>query len=286
MARSQHAAIFCKARREFTGGIAQVSVVKFLSFWQELYDARFVLRELVRQQLILRYRRTVFGYFWTLFNPLLMMSVTAVVFSTIFKMDLKTYAIFLFAGMIPFTYFSSTVTQSGQALVGNEGLIKKIYIPRLLFPLSIAIALLIDSILTAIALLIIIFVIGGKPTTALLFIPMAYFLLFVFTIGVAQIMAICTVYFRDLQHIVGVLMQALLFLTPIFYKPEALTGKVTWVIAVNPLTQFVELFRRPIYGGELPPLATISVAAIISAASLVIGLWFFRRHENNVIFRL
>lgn len=259
---------------------------KLMSYWRELYDARFILRELVRQQLILRYRRTIFGYFWTLFNPLLMMSVTAVVFSTIFKMDLKTYAIFLFAGMIPFTYFSSTVTQSGQAFIGNEGLIKKIYIPRLLFPLSIAIALLIDSILTAIALLIIIFVIGGKPTVTLLFIPMAYLLLFLFTIGIAQIMTICTVYFRDLQHIVGVLMQALLFLTPIFYKPEALTGKITWLIAVNPLTQFVELFRRPIYGGELPSLATILVAAILSTASLLIGLWFFRRHENTVIFRL
>ncbi|MGN2390431.1 ABC transporter permease [Pelomicrobium sp. G1] len=264
----------------------EMPATKFLRFWHELYDARFILRELVRQQLILRYRRTVFGYFWTLFNPLLMMSVTAVVFSTIFKMDLKTYAIFLFAGMIPFTYFSSTVTQSGQALIGNEGLIKKIYIPRLLFPLSIAIALLIDSTLTAIALLIIIFVIGGTPTTALLFIPLAYLLLFFFTFGVAQIMTICTVYFRDLQHVVGVLMQALLFLTPVFYKPEALTGKVTWIIALNPLTQFVELFRRPIYGGELPPVETISAAVILSAASVAIGLWFFHKHENTVIFRL
>lgn len=264
----------------------EMSVAKFLRFWQEVYDARPVLRELIRQQLILRYRRTVFGYFWTLFNPLLMMSVTAMVFSTIFKMDLKTYAIFLFAGMIPFTYFSSTVTQSGQALIGNEGLIKKIYIPRLLFPLSIAIALLIDSILTAFALFIIIFTIGGKLTIALLFIPIAYLLLFFFTFGVAQVMAICTVYFRDLQHIIGVLMQALLFLTPVFYKPETLTGKVAWLITLNPLTQFVGLFRLPIYGGEFPPLETISTAVILSATSVAIGLWFFRLHENTVIFKL
>src|SRR3569832_2880104 len=97
---------------------------RILGYFSELYEFRFVLQQLVRQQLTLRYRRTVFGYLWTLFNPLLMMSVTAVVFSTIIKMDLKTYAIFLFSGMIPFIYFSTSVTQSGQSLIGNEGLIK------------------------------------------------------------------------------------------------------------------------------------------------------------------
>lgn len=258
-------------------------IIKYLS---ELYEFRNVLRQLVRQQLILRYRRTVFGYLWTLLNPLLMMSVTAIVFSTIFKIDLKTYAIFLFAGMIPFTYFSLSVTQSGQSLIGNEGLIKKIYIPKLLFPVGISFALLIDSALTAATLFIIILAIGGKLTFALLFIPIAYILLFFFTFGIALILTISTVYFRDLQHVIGILMQALLFLTPIFYKPESLKGKVAWVITLNPLTQFVELFRAPIYLGVLPATAVVLQATLLAALSLVVGFWFFRRHEHHVAFRL
>lgn len=259
---------------------------KFFQYLSELYEFRFVLQQLVRQQLILRYRRTVFGYFWTLLNPLLMMSVTAIVFSTIFKMDLKTYAIFLFAGMIPFAFFSTSVTQSGQSLIGNEGLIKKVYIPKLIFPLGISVALLIDSVLTATALFIIILAIGGNLTLALFFIPVGYLLLFLFSFGIALVMTISTVYFRDLQHVVGIFMQALLFLTPVFYKPEALQGKVSWVIALNPLTQFVELFRMPIYLGVFPEASTVLKAGFLSVLSLAVGLWFFRRHEHRVAFRL
>lgn len=256
------------------------------SYFVELYQYRYVLLQLVRQYLILRYRRTVFGYMWTLFNPLLMMSVTAVVFSTIFKMDLKTYAIFLFSGMIPFTFFSTSVTQSGQSLIMNEGLIKKIYIPKLHFPLGISLALLIDSVLTAASLFLIILVIGGKLTLALLFIPIAYILLFVFSIGIAMIMTISTVYFRDLQYVVGIVMQALLFLTPVFYKPEALAGKVAWLIILNPLTQFVELFRTPIYEGVFPDIDVVLRAVLLAVGSLIVGIWFFRKHEYNVAFRL
>jgi len=259
---------------------------RILGYFSELYEFRFVLQQLVRQQLTLRYRRTVFGYLWTLFNPLLMMSVTAVVFSTILKMDLKTYAIFLFSGMIPFIYFSTSVTQSGQSLIGNEGLIKKIYIPKILFPLGISVTLLIDNMLAGAALFMIILAIGGKLTFALLFIPIAYLLLFLFSFGIALIITISTVYFRDLQHVVGILMQALMFLTPIFYKPELLERKVEWLITLNPLTRFIELFRAPIYHGVVPETTVILQAVLFASLSLAAGLSFFRMHERRVAFRL
>jgi ABC-type polysaccharide/polyol phosphate export permease len=259
---------------------------KFTEYLSELYHFRFVLQQIIRQQLILRYRRTVFGYLWTLFNPLLMMSVTAIVFSTIFKMDLKSYAVFLFAGMIPFSFFSTSVTQSGQSLIGNEALIKKIYIPKLIFPLGICIALLIDSVLSAVALFAIILAIGGNLTMTLFFIPVSYVLLFLFSFGIALVMTISTTYFRDLQHVVGILMQALLFLTPVFYKPEFLQGKVAWFIALNPLTPFVELFRMPIYLGVFPDALIVLSSIFLSFLSLVIGLWFFCRYEKSIIFRL
>lgn len=259
---------------------------KFIRYLSELYEFRFVLQQLVRRQLILRYRRTVFGYFWTLFNPLLMMSVTAIVFSTIFKMDLKTYAVFLFAGMIPFSFFSASVTQSGQSLIENEGLIKKVYIPKLIFPLGISVALLIDSVLAAAALFVIIQAIGGNLTVALFFIPVSYILLFLFSFGIALVMTVSTVYFRDLQHVVGIIMQALLFLTPVLYKPESLQGKVALLITLNPLTKFVELFRMPIYLGVFPEASMVLKAGFLSLLSLAVGLWFFRRHEHRVVFRL
>lgn len=259
------------------------SISKYVS---EIYENRHILHQLVRQQITLRYRRTIFGYLWTLFNPLLMMSVTAVVFSTIFNMDLKTYAIFLFSGVIAFNYFGTTVVQGGQSLIGNEQLIKKIYIPKLLFPLSVSLAMLIDSLLMAVSLFAIILVIGGKLTLSLLFIPFAYLLLFAFSFGLALVFSVSAVYFRDLQHIIGIVMQALVFLSPVYYKPEALAGKVKSLIEANPLTLFIELFRAPIDQGTFPATAVVLQATLYACLSLMIGLWFFGKHEHRVAFRM
>lgn len=256
------------------------------SFFGELYNSRNVLSQLVFQQLVLRYRRTALGYLWTLINPLLMMSVMALVFSTLFKADLKTFAVFLFAGMIPWNFFSSVVTQSGTSFINNEGLIKKIYLPKVIFPLSIASALLIDSALSFLALFAIIILIGGSLSWAVLFIPVAYLILFFFALGIGLIMSVATVFFRDLQHVVLIAMQGLFFLTPIFYKRDAIAGEVAWLVGLNPVVPFIELFRAPIYLASLPSSSVIFQAVLLSLSTMVIGFLVFLRQEKQIVFRL
>ena len=253
----------------------------------ELQASHAVLWQLVRQQLILRYRRTALGYLWTLISPLLMMSVTAIVFATIFKMSLKNYAVFLFAGMIPWNCFSSIITQSAESFINNEGLIKKIYLPKIIFPLSISLGILIDSALSFIALFFIIFCIGGQLSWALLFIPIAYLLLFFFSFGITLITSIATVFFRDLQHVILIIMQAWFFLTPVMYKNEALAGgKLAWLVGLNPLVPFIEMFRAPLYSATLPGSTTIAGAAVLALGALSIGLLFFLFQEKKIVFRL
>ena len=256
------------------------------TFLQEIYGSRNVLSQLVSQQLILRYRRTVVGYLWTLINPLLMMSIMAFVFSALFKADLKTFTVFLFGGMIPWTFFSSVVSQSGSAFINNEGLIKKIYLPKAVFPLSIAFALLIDSIFSFLALFTIIMIIGGTLSWAVLFIPVAFLLLFLFSLGAGLIMSIATVFFRDLQHVIVIAMQGLFFLTPVLYKPEALSARFGWIIKFNPVVPFIDLFREPLTQGTLPAIGVIVQATILSFTLLAIGLTIFLRQEKKIIFRL
>lgn len=255
-------------------------------FVTELYGSRNVLSQLVAQQLILRYRRTALGYLWTLINPLLMMSVMAVVFSTLFKADLKTFAVFLFAGMIPWNFFSSVVTQSCTSFINNEGLIKKIYLPKAIFPLSITFALLIDSLLSFLALFAIILAIGGTLSWSLLFLPISFVLLFLFAMGIGLIMSIVTVFFRDLQHVILIAMQGLFFLTPILYKHDALAGKVAWLVGVNPVTPFITLFRAPLIEATLPSGSVLLQTVAISVSAMVIGLFVFLRQEKNIVFRL
>lgn len=252
----------------------------------EIKKYQYVLYQLVRQQLILRYRRTLFGYFWTLLNPILMMTVTAVVFSSLFKLDLRAFAVFLFAGMIPWNLFNAAVTQSSTAFIYNESLIKKIYLPKILFPLSISLSVLIDSFLSFCALLLIILVIGGKFSVALLFIPVAYFLLFIFCLGIALFISVVTVFFRDIQYVIGIALQALFFLTPVIYKTNSLAGKVGWIVDANPMGLFIDLFRYPIDSGTLPDMYTFLFASFISAISLILGCVFFFSQQNKIVFRL
>jgi ABC-type polysaccharide/polyol phosphate export permease len=256
------------------------------SFIAEIHAGRNVLWQLITQQLILRYRRTVLGYLWTLVNPLLMMSVMAVVFSTLFKADLKAFAIFLFAGMIPWNFFNSVVTQSCTAFINNEGLIKKIYLPKAIFPLSIAFALLVDSLLSFTALFLIILLIGGSPSWALLFLPISFLLLFLFALGFGLIMSIATVFFRDLQHVILIAMQGLFFLTPILYKHDALAGKVAWMVGLNPVTPFITLFRSPLIDATLPTQAALLQTTVIAFGTMALGLFVFFRQEKKIVFRL
>jgi ABC-type polysaccharide/polyol phosphate export permease len=252
----------------------------------ELYARRTVLWILVWQQLVLRYRRTVLGYLWSLINPLIMMSSMSLVFATLFKTDLKTFTIFLFTGMIPWNFFSAVVTQSSSTFLNNESLIKKIYLPKIIFPLSLCLSLLIDSLLSFVALFIIIVCIGGSLSWAVLFIPMAYFLLFIFAFGIGLIMSVATVYFRDLQHIILIAMQGLFFLTPIFYKSDALAGKVAFLVDINPISTFIDLFRFPLYLSTLPTLVVILKAMAFSMIAMILGLFFFLRQEKKIVFRL
>lgn len=252
----------------------------------ELYGVRYVLLQLVSQQLILRYRRTTLGYLWTLINPLVMMSIMAWVFSSLFNAEIKSFTVFLFAGMIPWTFFSAVAIQSGTSLIQNEGLIKKIYLPKIIFPLSIACALLIDSLLSFFALFLIILMLGGKLSLSLFFLPIAFFLLFFFALGIGFIMSILTVFFRDLQHVILIAMQGIFFLTPILYQKKAIDGWVSWLINLNPVSPFIELFRAPLTLATLPENSTILHCAAISIIFFTIGLVVFRRQEKNIVFRL
>jgi len=258
----------------------------FRSCLRNLILYRLVLYQFIKLQLTVRYRRTILGYFWTLINPLLMMTVTTVVFSMLLKMEIKTYAVFLFAALVPWNCFSSIITQSASSLVANESLIKKIYLPRMIFPLSISLGLLVDNLLSFMLLLLLMCIVGANISLALLFLPVSFLLLFCLVLGIGLVLSVITVYFRDLQHIIGVILQALFFLTPVVYRPQDITGKLSWIIDINPLSPFILLFRGPIVDGVLPSAMPLLHTFILSTISLSFGYWFFRKYENKIVYRL
>lgn len=245
-----------------------------------------VVNQLVKQHLILRYRRTIFGYLWTLINPLMMVTVMAVVFSNFNINKHSNYVIFLFSGMIPWIFFNTAISQSTTAFTSNESLIKKIYLPKLIFPVSTVIAYLIDSILCFFAFLVIMFITGESVGFEILFVLFSYILLLIFIFGIVLIVSVATVFFRDLQHIIIVFLQGLFFITPIIYDAEKLTGALKIIIKFNPLSTYISLFREPIYYNSIPNYYLIFNAVLLSFISLLLGLIVFSSCRRKIVFRL
>ena len=256
------------------------------SFINEIIEYRQVLRQLIHQQITMRYRRTFFGFIWTLLNPLLNMAIIAVVFSLVMKFQVNEYAIFLFAAMIPWSVFSNSLNQGGGALLANESLFKKIYLPKQLFVISVVISTLVDSLLSTACLFIIALILGAKISAALLFLPVAFLLLVMFSLGVTFILSIVTVYYRDVQYLIGVVLQALYFATPIIYPITAIPEKFHAIFTWNPLVYYIDLFRSPIYFGTLPDAHSLIICSVCSLLSIVCGVIYFRRNDAKVIFRL
>jgi ABC-type polysaccharide/polyol phosphate export permease len=255
-------------------------------FFDGIYRYRLVLTQLVWQQLTLRYRRTSLGFLWTLLNPLLTMTVTSIVFSMIMRWPIKSFAVFLFSGLVPWIFFSSCIAQGAQALLNNESLIKKVYVPKQIFVVSVALGLLIDAIFSSVALFLMVLAIGAPLTWALIILPLNFLLLFLFSLGLALVLSVLTVYFRDLPNIVGVLLQTGYYLTPILYPLSMVPERFRWMFNLNPMTAFVGIFRAPIYEGLFPPQDAYFIVTTLAMVSLLFGIFVFRKFDRYVIFRL
>lgn len=255
-------------------------------FFSELWNSRLVLSQLVHQYVTLRYRRTALGFLWTLINPLFTMVITSVIFSMMMRMPIKSFAVFLFTGLIPWTLFAACLLQGGGAILENEALIKKIYIPRQTFVTAKCLSLLIDALLSFGALFVIAYAIGAPITRALAFLPVAFLFVFVFSMGAALVMSVVSVFYRDSQHVMGIALQAGYYLTPIIYPLSIVPERFQWIFEWNPMYYFVQLFRLPIYEATVPSMQLIGLTGGMALLMLVFGVAVFRKYDHTLIFRL
>lgn len=244
-----------------------------------------VVQNMVRQELHVRYQRSVLGFLWTLLHPVLMMTTMTVAFSQIFNISGTDYAVYLFAGMVPWNFLSGSINECAFTFIYNEGLIRKIYLPKLIFPLTRVLINLITFVLSMTALFFMLIPIGARPSWAMAALPLAVLLLTMFTMGLGLLVATANTFFRDLGHLVSVLLQAWYFLTPIVYNVSMFpTGQARFWL--NPAYPFVRLFQTIIKDGQWPDPTTTGVAAGIAAASLGIGYAAFKSQEHKLVFRL
>lgn len=252
----------------------------------DCFQYREVLANMLSQELKVKYKRTFLGYFWSLLNPILQLLVLSAVFSHIMRFTIKDYALFLFSGLVPFTFLQNSLTNSASSLIHNEGFIKKIYLPKMIFPLSKTLLGLIDFFFALIALSLIGKIMQFDLSLTFFLVPTAALLLFMFTFGLGLILATLTVYFRDIQYILTVFLNLLYFLTPILYPMSAIPEQYHIFLKLNPVYWIINLFHALIYQGVVPPPIEWGIATGLAFLSLGFGLRVLSRTEQDLVFRL
>ena len=253
-----------------------------------LYRYREVLVNLVSADLKLRYRRSVLGYLWSLIHPIMTITIMTIVLTHVVRFSTGTsYVLYVFAGWLPWNFLVNGFWGSGAAIINNESVLRKIYLPKILFPVAVTLARFIDFMINLSALFVILIIISYlQPSPALLGLPLAILLLFLFTAGVTVALAAVNVYIRDTSHMVTVLMQWGFYLTPIIYDLSLIPQQYRHLFELNPITHIIRLFQTIISKGVFPDANEWGMGVLVTALALVLGYALFARLEKNLIFRL
>ncbi len=257
---------------------------------QELVGYRELVRNLVLRDLKVRYKNSALGFLWSLLNPLLMTLVFTVVFTVMLPQDIDNFPVFFMAGFLPWTFLSASVLGGTSSIVRNSHLIKKVYFPREILPLSEVLSNLVNFLLAMIVLFGLIIASGIGITPAVLMLPLIILAQFAFTLGIAMFLATANVFYRDTQHIMEVVMQAWFFLTPIFYSINRLPAEAQvlgqvidvrlWARRLNPMASLVAAYQDVLYWGEFTGLDFFLRTFVTCVLVLIAGYLVFCRFSS------
>lgn len=251
----------------------------------DLLRYRDLVRALVARELKVRYRRSAIGFLWTMLQPLLTMLVLQMVFSSLFRgFNITNYPVYALSGILFWNFFSQSIVSSMNSLRGNAQLLQKLPVPKAVFPLATVISGVVNLAFALAPLLLILIVTGHPLTPALLFLPVSIFLAALFTLGAGLLLSPLAVFFSDVIELIGVILSLLMYLTPVFYPMDAVPEQMRWVVRFNPIRSILEVFRDPIYQGEVPPLSHLCVCAGIAVLAVAVGAWVFRRSSDRIPF--
>jgi ABC-type polysaccharide/polyol phosphate export permease len=254
---------------------------------QLLRDAvryRELIWALALKELKVRYKRSVLGFLWALLNPALLMLVLTAVFSTIMQFPMRHYAIFLLSVLLPWTFFTQALAYGAESIVGNGDLIKKVKLPKTVFPLAALVSNLINLLLSMIPLILLVPLLRHPFYVTWLYLPVPMLALAIFTLGAMLFFAAANVYYRDVTHILQIVLQAWFYLTPVIFPLEMIPQKYRWLFKLNPLIYVVNGFRLAVYYGQLPRVQSIAASFICAFLMLFIGYSLFRKYQNDFVY--
>lgn len=255
-------------------------------YWMTFWKYKELLKELVLRDLKVKYRRSVLGYIWSILNPLLMMLVIALFFSYMFRFQIENYPVYLICGQVIYNFFSDATRQSMHSILHGGALIKKVKLPKYIFPMARSISSFINMLFSLVAVVLVMIITRAPLSLTILLFPLPLIYLFFISMGVGMILSVLVVYFRDIEHLYGIFLLALMYASPIFYPISALPPTAAFIIKFNPLYHIMIMFRDVMYFGTLPSLRDNVVCLAFTLLSMGLGLIFFKKYQDNLVLNI
>ena len=252
-----------------------------MNIFKELYKYREFLKTSIKKDFRGKYKKSFLGVLWSFLNPLFQFLVYALVFPFILKSGIDNYTMFLIVALMPWTFFNSTVIQSAASIVTNGGIIKKVYFPRAILPISTTTSNLFNFLITGLIVIVALFISGIGIGPSIFLLPIIIIMQYILQLGISFILSSITVYIRDVEYLMNVFMMLMFYMSPIVYSPDMIPDKFLPLFKLNPMFHIISYYREILYYKQIPDLLSVITMFIVCVIVLILGYLIFKKLEKR-----
>ena len=252
-----------------------------MNVFKNIYNYRELLKNNVKKEIRGKYKNSALGVIWTFLNPLLQLLVYAFIFPLILKSTQPFYVVFVCVGLVPWTFFTTSISQSAWTIIGNGNIVKKVYFPREILPISVVTSGMINFLISTLIIIAFCFIYGLGLTKYVLFFPLVLLIQYILQLSISFILSAVTVYFRDLEHFVQIILQVMFYATPIVYAGDTIASPFNIILALNPMAHIINGYRSIFYYQTMPDLKELFILLAISVVTCIAGYFIFRKLQKG-----
>ena len=249
--------------------------------FKNLYNYRELLKTSVKKEVRSKYKNSFLGVLWSFLNPLLQIAVYGIVFSLILKNPMEHYTVFLCCGLIPWTFFSAAINKAAFTFIENGNIIKKVYFPREIIPISVVTGEAVNFLISTTIILGFVIFSGMGLSRYMIFYPLIFITLYLVILAISLIISSVCVYLRDLQHFIGIALQLLFYAAPIVYAPSSIPAEYQWILKYNPMTYIINAYRSIFYSHSMIELKPLFIVLAIAIVGCVVGYLIYSKLQKG-----
>lgn len=252
-----------------------------MNLFQDLKKYREFLKSNVKKDIRGKYKGSFLGILWSFINPLLSVLVYAIVFPYVMRIKVENYLIYLITGIIPWTFFTSSINMGIISILSNADIIKKVYFPRIILPISTVTSCLVNFLISCLIILLFCLGSGLGVTIQILWLPVIALIQYVMLLGFTFILSAVEMYVRDIEHIVNFILSMAFYVTPILYTPDIFPSNLSWILKLNPMAYLVDAYRNIFFYQKKPNIASLGIISIFSIIIFLVGYFIFEKLQKG-----